>query len=101
MERDPSTSSGVGLSTAEGRGFSRATNAATYNSARMRYALALCIAVSATVVAQQPADQRLALTTEDYARAERFLTYNTTPLVFRSGVRPTWLRSEEHTSELQ
>jgi dipeptidyl aminopeptidase/acylaminoacyl peptidase len=31
------------------------------------------------------------LTAADYARAERFMTYNTTPLVFRSGVRPTWL----------
>src|SRR5258708_31577827 len=50
----------------------------------------------------------------DYARAEKFMGYNITPLVYRSGVRPTWLlgsderfwyrittRSEEHTSELQ
>jgi dipeptidyl aminopeptidase/acylaminoacyl peptidase len=37
-------------------------------------------------VAQQPA-----LTADDYARAEKFMGYNTTPLVLRSGVRPTWL----------
>src|SRR5437867_6448696 len=57
----------------------------------MRYALALCLAVSATLAAQQRADQPRALTAGDYARAERFMTYNTTPLVLRSGVRPTWL----------
>ena len=34
------------------------------------------------------------LTAADYARAEKFLTYNTTPLVLRSGVRPTWLPDE-------
>lgn len=32
-----------------------------------------------------------ALTAEDYARAEKMLIYNTTPLVDRSGVRPTFL----------
>lgn len=32
-----------------------------------------------------------ALTTADYARAEKMLSYNTLPLVDRSGVRPTWL----------
>jgi dipeptidyl-peptidase-4 len=32
-----------------------------------------------------------ALTTTDYARAERFMTYNTMPLILRSGVRPNWL----------
>jgi dipeptidyl-peptidase-4 len=37
-------------------------------------------------VAQQPA-----LSADDYARAEKFMGYNTTPLVLRSGVRPTWL----------
>src|SRR5688500_14526566 len=34
---------------------------------------------------------RAALTPADYARAERFMAYNTSPLVLRSGVRPTWL----------
>ena len=40
--------------------------------------------------AAQPAAPR-ALTADDYARAERFMGYNTTPLVLRSGVSPTWL----------
>src|SRR6187397_886504 len=57
----------------------------------MRYALALCLLASATVAAQQPASPPRALTAADYARAERFMTYNTTPLVLRSGVRATWL----------
>src|SRR6266540_1311866 len=56
-----------------------------------RYALALCLAVSVTVGAQQPSGPPRSLTAADYARAERFMTYNTAPLVLRSGVRPTWL----------
>jgi dipeptidyl aminopeptidase/acylaminoacyl peptidase len=32
-----------------------------------------------------------ALTADDYARAEKFMSYNTTPLVLRGAVRPTWL----------
>lgn len=32
-----------------------------------------------------------ALTAEDYARAEKFLSYNTAPLVDRAGGRPVWL----------
>jgi dipeptidyl aminopeptidase/acylaminoacyl peptidase len=35
--------------------------------------------------------QTRSLTSDDYARAERFLGYNTNPLVLHSGVRPTWL----------
>ncbi len=35
--------------------------------------------------------QQLSLTAEDYARAEKFMSYNTGPLVLRAGVRPTWL----------
>ena len=35
--------------------------------------------------------QQRAITADDYARAERFMNYNTTPLVLRSGVRPNWL----------
>ena len=31
------------------------------------------------------------LTAADYAQAERFMSYNVTPLVLRAGVRPTWL----------
>jgi dipeptidyl aminopeptidase/acylaminoacyl peptidase len=35
--------------------------------------------------------QRGALTAADYARAEKFMGYNVTPLVYRSGVRGNWL----------
>jgi dienelactone hydrolase len=37
------------------------------------------------------AQQHPALTAADYARAEKFLGYNATPLVSGSAVRPTWL----------
>ena len=43
------------------------------------------------VAQQQAADAARALTAADYARAEKFMGYNTTPLVFRSGVRPNWM----------
>jgi dipeptidyl-peptidase-4 len=46
---------------------------------------------AAAALAQSP---RPALTTADYARAEKWMTYNTTPLVYRSGVRATWLADE-------
>lgn len=35
-----------------------------------------------------------ALTADDYAHAERFMTYNTTPLVLHAGVRPRWVSNE-------
>ncbi len=47
----------------------------------------LMIACTASVFAQQPK----ALTADDYARAEKMLGYNTTPLVDRGAVRPTFL----------
>ena len=46
----------------------------------------LLLLVAAPVAAQQRQ-----LTTQDYARAERFLGANTAPLVTGTGVRPTWL----------
>ena len=52
--------------------------------------LAAAAAIAATVATsaqQRPA----AVTAADYARAEKFLTAATTPLVYRSGVRATWL----------
>ncbi|HZL57569.1 MAG TPA: DPP IV N-terminal domain-containing protein, partial [Bryobacteraceae bacterium] len=39
-------------------------------------------------IAQQPAR---VLTAADYAHAEKFMTYNTAPLVFGSGIQPNWL----------
>ena len=53
------------------------------------YGAASVLATSA-VLAQGAADARV-VTAADYARAERFMTYNTTPLVLRTGVRPAWL----------
>src|SRR5262245_50012502 len=41
-------------------------------------------------VGAQP-QSRPAMTAGDYARAERFMPGNVTPLVYRSGVRGTWL----------
>ncbi len=38
--------------------------------------------------------QPRALTTADYARAEKFMSYNTTPLVYRATVRPNWLAGD-------
>ena len=35
-----------------------------------------------------------ALTADDYAHAERFMTYNTTPRVLHAGVRPRWVSNE-------
>jgi dipeptidyl aminopeptidase/acylaminoacyl peptidase len=51
------------------------------------------VASSAALVAQQPGTLRV-LTVEDYARAEKFMTYNTTPLVLHGGVHPTWVADE-------
>ncbi|HSD31161.1 MAG TPA: DPP IV N-terminal domain-containing protein [Gemmatimonadales bacterium] len=45
---------------------------------------------AAPAVAQQPR----ALTADDYARAERFLGYNTNPLVSGATVRPGWLTAD-------
>ncbi len=54
-----------------------------------------CIALAGPCFAQQRSGEApRALTTADYARAEKFMGYNTNPLVFHSGVRPTWLPDE-------
>jgi dipeptidyl aminopeptidase/acylaminoacyl peptidase len=42
------------------------------------------------VGAQQPAESPRALTSADYQRAEKWMGYNTNPLVFRAGLRPSW-----------
>ncbi len=41
--------------------------------------------------------QQGAVTADDYARAEKFLGFNTSPLVFNSGVVPNWLADERFT----
>src|SRR5262245_55657592 len=64
----------------------------SYNpDAMVRYLIpTFAIAATLPLAAQQPST-RPAFTAAEYARAEKFMGYNTTPLVFRSGVRPTWL----------
>jgi len=53
----------------------------------MRLAL---LAVLAAPLFAQPR----ALTADDYGRAEKFMGYNTTPLIYRNAVRPNWLADE-------
>jgi dipeptidyl-peptidase-4 len=61
----------------------------------MILSIATATAFAVPIVAQQrSASAAHALTTADYARAEQFMTWNTTPLLFRSGVRPTWLADD-------
>lgn len=50
-----------------------------------------CAALIAPSFATPLAAQPPAVTEADYRRAESFLAQHTTPLVFRMGVRPTWL----------
>jgi dienelactone hydrolase len=59
----------------------------------MRPMLPLLLVFCAPAFAQQPSAQQptRVLTAADYAHAEKFMTYNTTPLVFGAGVRPNWL----------
>src|SRR6266550_5184191 len=61
----------------------------------MILSIATAAAFAVPIVAQQRGGSApRALTTADYARAEQFMTWNTTPLLFRSGVRPTWLAGD-------
>jgi len=52
----------------------------------------LLIAVSSLAAVQN--QDKKALTTEDYARAEKFLFQHTNPLVFGASVRPNWIDDE-------
>lgn len=58
---------------------------------RLAVVSCLFVASMAPARAQTAGSSPPALTADDYARAERFVGYNTTPLVFRAGVRPNWL----------
>ena len=52
----------------------------------------LFLAITISVAIAVPiGGQERAITADDYARAEKFLSVHTAPLVLRSGVRPTWL----------
>jgi len=54
--------------------------------------LASFLATTITIAQERPGPR--ALTTADYARAEKFMPYNTTPLVLHSGVRPAWVQGD-------
>jgi dipeptidyl aminopeptidase/acylaminoacyl peptidase len=58
---------------------------------RWGFGAALCVLAGTTAAAQRQADPPAALTAADYARAEKFMPYSTTPLVLRTGVRASWL----------
>jgi dipeptidyl aminopeptidase/acylaminoacyl peptidase len=57
----------------------------------MRFRTVIGFSLFACAAWAQP---RPVFTAADYARAEKMLGYNTTPLVLRSGVRPTWFGGE-------
>ncbi len=64
-------------------------------SLRMLSIVSVSLLVTLSGFAQQPAgESSRALTAADYEQAEKFMGYNTNPLVFRSTVRPTWLPDE-------
>jgi dipeptidyl-peptidase-4 len=54
-------------------------------------AVALSAGALMPALAQAPA---AAMTAADYKRAETFMNYNVTPLVYRAGVRGTWLADD-------
>jgi dipeptidyl aminopeptidase/acylaminoacyl peptidase len=58
---------------------------------RLAYSGAACVLATAGLLAQSSTGTPSALTAADYARAEKFMTYNTAPLVLHSGVRASWL----------
>ncbi|TGE06583.1 S9 family peptidase [Hymenobacter fodinae] len=58
-----------------------------------KYLLALSVAVW-LAPAHASAQQRPVLTAQDYTRAERFLSYNTQPLIDGSAVQPNWLPND-------
>src|SRR5258708_1714364 len=49
------------------------------------------LALAAGELAPLVAQAKTAMTAADYARAEQFMPYNVTPLVYWSGVRGNWL----------
>ncbi len=59
---------------------------------RLAILLAAGLIAAVPALAQQNAPR--VVTAADYARAEKFMSYNTTPLVFGSGVSPHWMSGE-------
>ena len=56
--------------------------------------LPVCVSPSLFLLCAPLFAQPRALTAADYARAEKFMAYNTTPLVYRATVRPNWLADD-------
>src|ERR671923_2235907 len=52
------------------------------------------IALAHLIVGLSCFGQTRALTANDYARAEKFMGYNTNPLVLGAGIRPRWLADD-------
>ena len=69
----------------------------TYCSRIGAASAALLLITSVTIAGQRAGETPRALTSPDYARAEKFLSYNTTPLVLHAVVGPTWLPDERFT----
>ncbi len=60
----------------------------------MRYRFALAALAVAIPALAAPLHAQRQITSADYARAERSMSYNVSPLVFGTTVRPTWLPDE-------
>ncbi len=64
----------------------------TIRLSKVAFALVFVLSALAQFV---PAQALTPLTAADYARAEKFLSYNTGPLVDRGPVRPNWLEGDK------
>jgi dienelactone hydrolase len=54
----------------------------------------LILLMALPAIAQQSSQTPGTITAADYARAEKWMGYNTNPLVYRAGVRPVWQDSD-------
>src|SRR5262245_54740287 len=54
----------------------------------------LILFLSLPAIAQQSSSTSSAITAADYARAEKWMGYNTNPMVFHAGARPSWQGDE-------
>ena len=59
---------------------------------------ALVLVLFVSNILAQDTNVRRTFTVDDYARAEKMLSYNTAPLIDRSGVRPTFLPTRARTA---
>lgn len=60
----------------------------------VKFALSLSICILTLNTFAQTEKNTTTLTASDYQRAEKFLNYNTAPLVDRAAVRPNWLSND-------